>query len=311
MQSTSLRRIGLRAGAALALSLGAVAGVAGAAGASGHHHSWGHHDSGAVAGAVTAASPTSITITERSGTSATFTIDSTTKVTEGSAVATAAALATGERVVITPSTTTASLAASIAIRLSRVEGKVSAVNGNTISVTVEDGLSQSVVVSSTTAFTKGGASATLADVVVGSKIEASGVVNTGANALEALSVRISAPRVNQAWVVGKVAAVNGNNISVALRNGLTLLVVVSSTTTYTLNGASATLANVTVGVYVRAAGTVDTTANALDASSVRIGGDGAGHDASAGLSAEFTLGGGVGAGFGFGGHDARRGGHGH
>ena len=94
-------------------------------------------------------------------------------------------------------------------------------------------------------------------------------MDTTANALDALSVR-SRPHVHQSWVFGKVAAVSGNDISVTLRNGLTLSVVVSATTTYTNDGAAATLADVTVGIFVRAAGTVDTTANALDATSVSI-----------------------------------------
>jgi hypothetical protein len=130
-------------------------------------------------------------------------------------------------------------------------------------------------------------------------------VNTSANVLDAVTVKIAAPRVKQAWVVGKVATVSGDNISVALRNGLTLSVVVSSTTTYTMNGAAATLADVTVGVFVRAAGSVNTTANALDATSVSIGG-GSGHDTSmsSGISAHlFGHGAGApGSGLGFADH---------
>lgn len=300
MHLTSTRKMASRAGVALALTFGVLATGAGVAGASDHHHSSWSHDSGSssdVSGVVNTASSTSITITERSGTTATFTIGSTTTITEGSTTVTAGALAANEHVVIVPSTTTAGQAASIKIRLSHLEGKVSSVSGNTITITGRDGLTESVVVGTTTTYTKGGATASLADVVTGVKIDATGVVNPTATALNALTVKISAPEVKQAYVEGKVAAVSGNNISVALPNGLTLLVVVSSTTTYTLNGATGALSDVVVGVYVRAAGTVDTTANALDAASVRIGGHSQGQDTSFGLTAHLS-GSALGAGFG-------------
>ena len=121
-------------------------------------------------------------------------------------------------------------------------------------------------------------------------------------------MRIAAPRVAQAWVIGKVATVSGNDISVALRNGLTLSVVVGSSTTYTFNGAAGTLADVTKGAVVRAAGTVDTTANALDATSVSIGVNGKGQVMSLGLGAKLTASG-HGAGFSLGGGFSRHGGH--
>jgi hypothetical protein len=96
-----------------------------------------------------------------------------------------------------------------------------------------------------------------------------------------------------------VSAVSGNNISVTVRNGLSQTVVVSGATTYTKGGASASLTDVTVGVYIEAGGTVNTTANALDASTVRIGvGGGAAEDSSSqGIGANlFGVGPGAGSG---------------
>ena len=316
MPHSSTRGLGARAIVALALTLGVLATGVGVAGADQHHHSSWSHDSSAstaVAGKVTSASTSSITITERSGTSATFSIDSTTTVTVGSAASSSTALATGEHVVIVPSATTSGLAASIKICPERVSGVVKSVAGNDITVTVSNGLTESVVVGSSTTYSKGGASASLTDVVAGTKICATGLVDTSANALDAQSVRIAAPHVDQAWVFGKVAAVSGNDISVALRNGLTLSVVVSAATTYTNDGAAGTLADVTAGVFVRAAGTVDTTANALDATSVSIGAGGKDSQMSHGLGAKFFGSGHGGSGFSMGGgfssHDNHHGGH--
>ncbi|MDE3064956.1 MAG: hypothetical protein KGJ36_04720, partial [Acidobacteriota bacterium] len=245
----------------------------------------------AVRGVVTAASTTSITITRHDGTPATFSIDSTTTVSEGATTVTPAALMTGERVLVVPSATTSGLAARIRIGLTEVRGQVSAVSGNSITVTTHHGFSVSVLAGSTTTFTLGGAAATLADVKVGAFLSATGVVDTSANVIDALKVRI-ASTTPRAWVVGKVTGVSGNTITVALRSGLSVSVVVSSSTTFSKGGSAATISDVTVGAYIEAVGTVDTTANALDATTVRIGaGDGDSDDASMGLGATlFTSG---------------------
>lgn len=285
---------------AAALALGVVAVGAGVAGASEHHRDgggWGGRDgrggqgSGATCGTASGVSSTSITVTPHDGTATTFAIGTSTTVSEGSATATAAALANGERVCVEPSTSSATTAGAIRIILSEVHGTVSAVSGNTITVRVRNQLTQGVVVSSTTTFTKAGATATLADVTVGEKVKASGIVDSTNNVLDALSVSI-ASGVRTSHVVGQVAAVSGNNVSVTLFDGLNVTVTVSSTTTYRVGGQPATLSDVTVGEWVVAAGTVDTTANALDAVSVWIGsgkGGGGSDDVSLGMSSHASI----------------------
>ncbi len=293
-QSTLKGRVA-RSITAAALGLGVLTIGAGVAGADGHHRDgggWGGRGSGATCGIASGVSSTSITVTPHDGTAATFAIGSSTTVSEGSTAATAAALANGQRVCVEPSTSSATTAGAIRIILSAVRGRVTAVSGNTITVQGRNLLTESVLVGSATTYTKGGVSATLADVTVGEKICATGLVDTTNNVLDALTVKISSG-VRTAYVVGQVASVSGNNVTVALFDGLDVTVTVSSTTVYRMGGQTATLSDVTAGEWIVAAGTVDTTANALDAVSVWIGsgmhGGGGGDDLSLGGSSHASL----------------------
>jgi len=322
MYRTNKRKFVARISVAAALTFGVLATGVGVASASpGHHSRHGHHNStpfskgskftgglamleGGVGGTVTALTPTSITIQNWAGLSGTFAITSTTTILVGGAAGTAADLAVGEHVRIAPSTTATMTAATIEVVLAEVEGKVTAVSGNNITVALHNGLTQTVVVGSTTTYTLGGVASTLAAVTVGVFIEAKGTVNTTLNVLNAVTVRIHS-NVKSARVVGKVTGVSGNVITIQVHNGLSETVTVSSTTTYMKAGAAATLADVTAGEFIFAVGTVDTTANTLDAANVFIaslstGGTDSDGDSDGGLSL------GLGLGLGGGGHH-----HGH
>jgi Domain of unknown function (DUF5666) len=283
MYGTNKRKVAARAGAALALSIGVLAASVSVASAE-------TNDSGRVWGTVSAASATSITVTNRVGVSSTFSITTTTKVLEGWTTVTTAALMTGEHVTVLPTSEASGVAARIRIFLSAVQGRVSAVSGDNITLTKHDGLALSVVASSATTFTLGDASATLSDVTVGSWIRARGVVDTSANALDPLHIHIAMAG-RAAYVIGTVSAVSGEDITLTLPNGLKVSVVANGATTFTKGGKAATLADVIVGARIEAIGTVDTTANALDATRVRIGdGDGDADDPGLGLGAGLNTG---------------------
>lgn len=275
MTKTNFRGLLARSVTAAALSLGALAAGGGVAGASEHHHGdfgGGERNRGAgqYCGITGAVSATSVTITSRDGTVTTFSIGPSTTFSEGTTSATSAALMNGLRVCVTPSSSSASTAGAIDIALSKVWGEVTAVSGSTITVRRHSLLTENVVVSSSTSFTENGAPASLSSVTVGERILAVGVVDTTNNVLDALAVRIASP-VHTSYVVGKVASVTGNDVTVTLFNGLNVTVVVSATTEYRMGDQSATLADVTAGEWIVAAGTVDTSANALDAVTVWIG----------------------------------------
>ncbi len=147
---------------------------------------------GGAGGEISALSATSITVTNPSGTATTYTITSSTTVTKDRATASIADLAVGDDVHIMLSSSSSTTATRIDIVQPSVMGKVSAVSGNTITITGPNATSQTVIVSSTTTYTKDGASATLDDVTVGSSIFAEGsfASSTSTSTLDATSVGI-------------------------------------------------------------------------------------------------------------------------
>ena len=147
-------------------------------------------------GVVTALTSGSITVTDPSGTATTFTISSSTTVTKDRSTVSISDLALGDEVRVMPGATDSSTAASIDIVQPSVMGKVSAINGDTITIAGPNSTSATVIVSNATTYTKDGATATLGDVTVGSSIFAEGnfASPTDTSTLEATSVGIGAPR---------------------------------------------------------------------------------------------------------------------
>ena len=210
MYRTTKSKFTGRAGLSAALAVGALAtgvGVASVASASPHHSSKASASShqanaarlraGAFApgdrGVVSDVTSSAITITDRSGASTTFTIDGSTSVTKDRSAATTASLAAGERVRITPSTTSASTAARIEIELAHVAGQVTSVSGHTVVVTDDQGFDRTIVVNGATTFSKAGASASLSDVTNGSFVFAEGTVDSNKTSLDAATVGIGQP----------------------------------------------------------------------------------------------------------------------
>lgn len=144
----------------------------------------------APGGLVTAVSAGSITVQSFQGTSSTYTIDSSTKVTKDRLTATLADLAVGEHVRVVASSTSSTTAAGIEIELARVAGEVVSVNGNSITVSDRDGFYRTISVSSSTTYSKSGASAALSDVTSGSFIVAEGTVDSNHTTLDANAVGI-------------------------------------------------------------------------------------------------------------------------
>lgn len=144
-------------------------------------------------GVITAVSSDSITVKDMSGTSTTYTITSTTTFSEGRTTVSESALAVGQRVGIQLSSSDSTTATSIDVQLPMLVGTVSAVDGDTVTITDQQGFSRTIVVDSSTTYTKSGSSATLADVTVGEVIAAQGTVDTNLTSLDATSVSIGLP----------------------------------------------------------------------------------------------------------------------
>ena len=292
-------------------------------------------------GVISAVSSTSVTLNRNDGKTTTFTITPTTIITEGAASMTAPSLALGDTVDVEVNSANPTTALRINIVQATLAGKVTAVVGNLITISGGQGFARTILVSAATTYTEGGAAATLANVTVGSDIIAVGTIDTNMTTLDATTVSIKsnghaetihglvtavatgsftlnrlngttttftvtssttftegstvltaaalvvgdsadvdvnslAPRtalsvnILLATLSGPVTAVSGNTITIRGGKGFDRTIVVSDATTYTQGGAAATLANVTVGSFITAQGTVDSNLTTLDATTVTI-----------------------------------------
>ncbi|MGA2295744.1 MAG: DUF5666 domain-containing protein [Acidimicrobiales bacterium] len=188
-----------RVAATTALGVGLAAGGAGIASATSTHTAhdattapstappaWGDF----AGGVITAVSSTSITVKDLDGTSSTYDITSATTFSEGPTTIDASTLAIGQRVGIQLSSASSTSAVNIDVQLPVLFGTVTAVSGDTITISDPEGFSRTIVVDSTTTYTKSSASATLSDVTVGSVISAQGTVDANLTSLDASSVEI-------------------------------------------------------------------------------------------------------------------------
>ncbi|MGC1419637.1 MAG: DUF5666 domain-containing protein [Acidimicrobiales bacterium] len=148
--------------------------------------SWGD----VAGGVITAVSSTSITVKDLDGTSSTYAITTATTFSEGPTTIDASALAIGQHVGIQLSSASSTTAVNIDVQLPVLFGTVTAVNGDTITISDPEGFARTIVVDSTTTYTKSSASATLSDVTVGSVISAQGTVDANLTSLDASSVEI-------------------------------------------------------------------------------------------------------------------------
>jgi endonuclease YncB( thermonuclease family) len=160
-------------------------------------------------------------------------------------------------------------------------GTVATVGTNSFALKAKDGSTVTVdVTSSTTYRDRDVTSPTLANVTVGETVAAFGTKT--ASTVAATSVDIGGPGGpggagghggSPPAAVGTVATVGTNSFTLKARDGSTVTVDVTSSTTYRDQGVtSPTLANVTVGETVAAFGT--DTSNTVSATSVDIGGPG-------------------------------------
>jgi hypothetical protein len=188
-----------RVAATTALGVGLVAGGAGIASATSSHSPPDASTSTSATppspanfagGVVTVVSSTSISVKGMDGATSTYAITSSTTFSEGPATVSASVLAVGQHVGIQLSSSDASTAASIDIQLPALFGTVTSVSGDTVVITDIEGFSRTIVVDSSTSYTKSGTTGSLSDVVVGSNIIAEGSVDANLTSLDATQVVI-------------------------------------------------------------------------------------------------------------------------
>jgi hypothetical protein len=160
-------------------------------------------------------------------------------------------------------------------------GKVTDISGSTITVTMKDGSKKTVKVDSTTKYDKEGQSASLADIHVGDTILVQGTANSDGS-VKASQIEIAVPMAG-----GNVTAVNGSTFTVAGPTftdpfggkhvagpsevgAVTTIVTSGSTKFVNFDNTSATLADVKVGTYIVASGTISSDGKTMQADRVRI-----------------------------------------
>jgi hypothetical protein len=146
-----------------------------------------------IGGDVTAVTDTSISIADVAGTTSTYSINASTTVTKNGQSATIADIVVGDNVHIALSSTDPTLADTIDIVPASVAGKVTAIAGDVLTITGPNGSTGSVVVSSATTYMKGGSSAALSDITVGTVIFARGSFGSTAAIVNATTVGIGQP----------------------------------------------------------------------------------------------------------------------
>ena len=128
---------------------------------------------------------------------------------------------------------------------------VTGVSGNTITATGRRGQTITVQVSSTTAYTEAGTTASLSDVKTGSVIAVQGTEASTGTTINATAVVIVLPQ-----VAGVVTNVSGGTLTLTSFDGTAHTVTVSGSTRYQKAGASAALSDVSSGTAIVAEGTL-------------------------------------------------------
>jgi hypothetical protein len=148
---------------------------------------------GGISGDVKSLTDTSFTIVNIDRTASTYAINASTTITNLRHRAGAASLAVGENVLVVPNSSDSGVAGSIAIVPANIAGRVSAVNGDAITVTSPNGSVATILVSSATTYAKAGVTVSFGDVSVGSFVFAEGSVGSSPTTIDAATVGIGMP----------------------------------------------------------------------------------------------------------------------
>jgi hypothetical protein len=162
---------------------------------------------------------------------------------------------------------------------------ITAISGSSISLKTADGWTRTITVDSGTTYAKGGAAIALGGLKVGDEI---GFRETresdGSYTIDSIAVIL--PHAG-----GEVTAVTGSTITVKDRDGTSVTIKVTGSTTYDVAGATAKLSDIKVGMFLVAEGSQNSDGS-LTATTVRAGdhgsGRGFGHEPDGGANPNAT-----------------------
>ncbi|HEY4228344.1 MAG TPA: DUF5666 domain-containing protein [Candidatus Limnocylindrales bacterium] len=147
------------------------------------------------------------------------------------------------------------------------EVTISTISGSSISLKTADGWTRTITVDSGTTYSKGSATIALGDLKVGDAIGFRETKETdGSYTIDAIAVIL--PQAG-----GQVTAIDGSTITVKDRDGTSVTITVTGSTTYDVAGATAKLSDIKVGMFLVAEGTQNTDGS-LTATTVRAGDQG-------------------------------------
>lgn len=224
---------------------------------------------------ITAIKGSSISLKTADGWTRTITVGGSTTITKDGKTIAVGDLAVGDQIRFSQTRDSSGTYTITAIEVvvPQEAGTVTATSANGFTIRTRDGTSVTVSVTGNTTYTlddeRGGStSATQADVKVGVDVVVSGTPG-GGNTFAATSVRIE-----PAEVAGQVTAKTGDSITVSGPGGTSATIHVTSATTYNVAGKSgASLADVSTGMFVQASGTKRADGS-LDATTVTAANDG-------------------------------------
>jgi len=250
----------------------------------GHGGGFGMHGSDIT---VTAVSGSDLSLKTDDGWTRTITVSSDTKITKGGATIAVGDIKVGDSILFRQSRQSdgSYTITAIEVVVPRVAGTVGDVTSSGFMLTDPDGVKWTVNVSATTIYTLDGSAGTKADVKAGL-----GAVVQGTQSGNTISA--TAVSVHQQQAVGQVTAKTTSTITIERRDGTPLTIKVGSSTTYTVNGSSGSLADITVGMGISAAGTADSDGT-FSATAIRAGdrgGFGRGHGHGHGGMGDWPMG---------------------
>lgn len=225
-------------------------------------------------GVVSALTTTSVTLNRNDGKTTTFTITPTTVITEGSVSMTVPSLEVGDTVNVEVNSTDATTALRIDIVQATLAGPVTAISGDTITVTGGQGFARQILVSTATTYTLGGQPATLANVTVGSHIVAVGTIDVNKTTLDATSIAIKASAGHAETIHGLVTAVSATSFTLNRSNGTSTSFAITPTTTFAQGSTVLTAAALVTGdnADVNVNSSAPTTAISVDIILATLGG---------------------------------------
>jgi hypothetical protein len=140
---------------------------------------------------ITAINGSSISLKTDDGWTRTITVTSSTTITKGGATITVGDLAVGDAIRFAQDKATDGTytVTDIVVVLPHVGGEVTAINGNTLTVTQRDGTTATIHLDADTTYRVNGAAGTLSDIKVGSIVMAEGTLQADGS-LDAAAVRI-------------------------------------------------------------------------------------------------------------------------